>query len=102
MSDSGAGAAIALYSDCQGSSETVCDRSGLDGASSSSVQATLTAGEEVVIGIEGSEGAHIGCCLGALTELNCGDLGDDDLDGDIDCDDSDCVSDLFGRDPDRC
>ncbi len=81
---------------CTGA-ELACNDDGGEG-SRSRASATLASGDAVVLVVEGFSGATGDFVLSAYegvpdTETACTDGADDDVDGDVDCDDYDCDSD---------
>jgi hypothetical protein len=78
--------------------EASCDGVTLDCAASAAGSATVTralsAGEQVILSVDGDGGASGSFVLSiySATETACGDGVDEDGDGDTDCDDSDCAS----------
>ena len=79
---------------CAGATELGCDDDA-GGPGASSVRVALTTGEQVLVTLDGASSADSGTyALGIFgdSEHACEDGADDDRDGTIDCDDTDCLS----------
>jgi hypothetical protein len=87
---------------CAGATELGCDDDA-GGPGASSVRVALTAGEQVLVTLDGASSADTGTyALGIFgdSEHACADATDDDRDGLVDCDDSDCLGTAACAEPD--